>query len=237
MCDLFDGPVFHLGGDEFFPAPWQGTGPDVVSDRTAPQLVAYAREVTGNDAATAHDGYEHYLNELADLVRSKGKRARIFNDDVYPHEGVSRIDPSTEIDVWIRWNATKPTASAYVDAGHQVINGNGDYLYFILTSSGVGEGPYKNPKGIYERWTPRTFMGLAGSAGDYILPADLPVAGAHLSVWCDSPDSMTQDAVATHLQEWLQVFAQQVWGSPRPTATLAELEATVLRKVGTAPLP
>ena len=78
---------------------------------------------------------------------------------------------------------------------------------------------------------------LAGSAGDFILPADQPVAGAHLSVWCDSPDSMTEEAVATHLQEWLQVFAQQTWGSPDPTATLAELEAAVLSRIGTAPEP
>ncbi|GAB3449484.1 hypothetical protein GCM10027517_35800 [Phycicoccus ginsengisoli] len=237
MCDLFDGPVFHLGGDEFLPAPWQGSGADVVSDRTAPQLVAYARQVTGNPTATAHDGYEHYLDELAALVRSKGKRARIFNDDVYPGEGATRMDPDTEVDVWIRWNATKPTAQDYVDAGHRVVNGNGDYLYFILTSSGVGQGPYKNPKGIYERWTPRTFMGRAGSAGDFVLPEDQPLLGAHLSVWCDSPDSMTEAEVARDLHEWLQVFAQQVWGSPRPAETLAELEASILPVVGRAPAP
>ena len=235
MCDLFDGPVFHLGGDEFFPAPWQGTGPDVVSASSAPQLVEYARQVTGRSDATIFDGYEFYLNELADLVRSKGKTARIFNDDVYPGEGVERIDASTQVDVWIRWNTRKPTAGDYVDAGHQVINANGDYLYFILTSEGLGTGPYKNPKGIYERWTPRTFMGAAGSQGDYLLPPDKPMLGAHLSVWCDSPDSMTQAEVAEQLQGWLQVFAQQTWGSPKPAATLAELQATVLPAVGTAP--
>jgi hexosaminidase len=235
MCDLFDGPVFHLGGDEFFPAPWQGTGPDVVSAASAPQLVEYARQVTGDPDATIFDGYEMYLNELGDLVRAKGKIARMWNDDIYPGEGVSRIDPRTQADVWIRWRSYKPTAGDYVDAGHDVINSNGDYLYFILTGGGVGTGPWKNPKGIYERWTPRTFMGVAGSAGDYILPADKPMLGSHLSVWCDDPSSLTQDQVADHLQEWLQVFAQQTWGSPKPTATLEELRTAVLEKVGTAP--
>lgn len=236
MCDLFDGPVFHLGGDEFFPAPWEGAGPDVVSDRTAPQLVRYAREVTGDQAATAHDGYEFYLNELADLVRARGKTPRIFNDDVYPGEGVTRVDPRTQVDAWIRWNDTKPDAGQYVSAGHQLINANGDYLYFILTSEGLGTGPYKNPKGIYERWTPRTFMGVAGSAGDYLLPEDQPVFGAHLSVWCDSPDSMGQEEVARLLQQWLQVFAQQVWGSAKPAPTLEEFETGVAEKVGVAPV-
>jgi hexosaminidase len=46
---------------------------------------------------------------------------------------------------------------------------------------------------------------------------------------------LTQDQVADHLQEWLQVFAQQTWGSPKPTATLEELRTAVLEKVGTAP--
>ncbi|RVU20923.1 hypothetical protein EOT10_26685 [Streptomyces antnestii] len=236
MCDLFDGPVFHLGGDEFFPAPWQGTGPDVISDSTAPQLLQYARDMTGNPSATAHDGYEFYMNELADLVRSKGKTARMFNDDVYPGEGVNRVDPQTQVDVWIRWNPTKPNAGQYVAAGHEVINSNGDYLYFILTSNGLGTGPYKNPKGIYERWTPRTFMGAAGSAGDYHLPEYQPVFGAHLSVWCDSPQSMGQDEVARLLQEWLQVFSQQTWGSPKPVATLDEFRVKVAERVGTAPV-
>ncbi|MEN5075225.1 glycoside hydrolase family 20 protein, partial [Isoptericola cucumis] len=235
MCDLFDGGVFHLGGDEFFPAPWQGTGDDVVSDRTAPQLVAYAREATGDPAATVFDGYEVYLNELADLVRARGYTPRAWNDDIYPGEGVTRLDPGIQADVWIRWNDTKPTAADYAAAGHELVNANGDYLYFILTADGLGQGPHKNPRGIYERWTPRTFMGAAGSAGDFVLPAGTPMRGAHLSVWCDTPDAMTQEQVAAELQEWLQVFAQQTWGSPRTAATLDELRTQVVAVVGTAP--
>ncbi|MGH3588166.1 MAG: family 20 glycosylhydrolase, partial [Pseudonocardia sp.] len=234
MCDLFEGGVFHLGGDEFFPAPWQGDGPDVVSDESAPQLVEYARAATGDGAATAFDGYETYLNELASLVATHGYTPRIWNDDIYPGEGVTRIDPRTQADVWIRWNTSKPTAADYASAGHELINSNGDYLYFILTADGLGQGPSKNPRGIYERWTPRTFMGEAGSAGDFVLPTEVPMRGAHLSVWCDAPGSMTQDEVAAELQEWLQVFAQQTWGSPKPAATLDELRAEVLSAVGTA---
>ncbi|MFD6179083.1 MULTISPECIES: beta-N-acetylhexosaminidase [unclassified Isoptericola] len=235
MCELFDPTVFHIGGDEYFPAPWQGTGPDVISDASAPQLVEYARAATGSPSATALDGYEVYLNEIGDLVRSHGFTARMWNDDIHPGEGVSRIDPRTQADVWIRWNTSKPTAVDYAEAGHALINSNGDYLYFILTSEGLGQGPYKNPRGIYERWTPRTFMGAAGSAGDFELPESVPLLGSHLSVWCDSPGSMTQAEVAAQLQEWLQVFAQQVWGSPRPVGTLDELRARVISAVGAAP--
>lgn len=235
MCELFEPGVFHLGGDEFFPAPWQGDGPDVVSDATAPQLVEYAREATGDASATVFDGYETYLNELAGLVRGKGYTPRVWNDDIYPGEGVARMDPGTQADVWIRWDDSKPTAADYASAGHELINANGDYLYFILTSDGLGDGPTKNPRGIYERWTPRTFMGEAGGGGDFVLPEGVPLLGAHLSVWCDSPDVMTQEEVADRLQEWLQVFAQQTWGSARPTSTLDELRTEVLATVGTAP--
>ncbi|XSS41702.1 family 20 glycosylhydrolase [Propionibacteriaceae bacterium Y1685] len=212
MCPLFDGPVVHLGGDEFFPAPWQGTGPDVVTDAAVPQLGAYAREVTGQEEATALDGYRHHLNELAALVRSHGKRARIFNDDVHPGRGVHPIDPRTEIDEWVRWNDSLPSVLDHLAAGHQVVNGNGDHLYFILTEDGVGQGPYKSPRSIRERRTPRTFPGLAGSAGDIVLPDEVPIIGAHLSVWCDAPDVLTEQEVATQLQPWLEAFAERTAG-------------------------
>lgn len=235
IADLFDGGAFHLGGDEYFPAPWQATEPGVVTDDTAPRLVAYARAATGDDAATAHDGFDTYLNELADLVRAKGYRARVWNDHVRPGGGAARIDPRTQVDVWIRWNRSEPTAADYAAAGHEIINANGDYLYLILTPDGLGRGPNKNPRGIYERWTPRMFMGAAGNAGDFHLPPDTPLQGAHLSVWCDTPDSMTQAEVASQAREWLQVFAQQTWGSPKIAGTLDRLRSTVLPVVGMAP--
>lgn len=235
MMDLFGSPVVHIGGDEYLPAPWQAWDPNAIRDSSAPQLVAWAREVTGDETADVHDAYVLYMNEIGDFVRSKGAVTRMWNDDIYPGQGVVRVDARTQADVWIRWNRSKPTAADYIQAGHSVMNANGDYLYFILTRDGLGTGPHKNPEGIYERWHPRRFMGAAGSAGDFDLPAGQPMLGSHLSIWCDHPPIMTEEEVLERFQEWIQVFSQQLWGSPKPVATLAELRSEVIAVVGTAP--
>jgi len=226
MCALIDGPVVHIGGDEVFPAPWQQADPELISDESAPQLAEYAQQVTGRPDATARDGYACYLNSLAAHVRSIGRTARIWNDEVGPREdGVVAIDSDVQIDHWIRWNRQLPTAANSVEAGHQIVNSHGDYLYFILTPHGIGDGPNKNPRSIYERWTPYTFMGAAGATTDEILAETAPLLGAHLSVWCDTADVMTEDEIGAELSEWLQAFAQQIWGGPHRYATWAELRA------------
>lgn len=235
MIELFDGPVFHIGGDEYLPAAWELGQPHTITARSAPQLVEWARGRTGNPQATLNDAYEIYMNTLGDFVRSKGKIARMWNDDVRPNEGGTRMDARTELDVWIRWRTTYPNAADYVRDGHTVINSNGDYLYMVLTGSGYNPTEKKSPRGVYERWTPRTFMGAAGGASDFVLPADQPMKGAHVSVWCDSPDALTQEQVAFHLQDWLHSFSQQTWGTPKPVSTFAELQSTVVSAVGAAP--
>lgn len=209
MCDLFPGPVFHIGGDEYLPAPWQSTAAGIVTEQSAPHLVDFAREITGDPAATLHDGYLWYLNEIASVVRSHGKTPRVWNDDA--HDGpVVHLERDIQIDVWVRWTERHASASDFVRAGHQVINANGDYLYFVLTEQGIGTGPTKSPQGIATRWTPRTFMGVAGNGADHRLDAEYPLHGAHLSVWCDTPDVLTQDEVAEGLRPWMRAFACSV---------------------------
>ncbi|MGN5732608.1 family 20 glycosylhydrolase [Arthrobacter psychrochitiniphilus] len=233
MADLFPGKYFHLGGDEFFPAPWQGNGPDTVTASSAPQLLSFAAEKVG-PGATILDGYEWYMNDLIALLKTKNKTAKVWNDDVYPGEGILDLDKLAEVEGWIRWNNSKPNAGQISDAGYDMVNANGDYLYFILTGDGVGTGPNKNPEGIYERWNPRRFMGVAGNGGDYDLPADKPLMGAHLSIWSDNPAALTEQQVETAFLAWQDSFAQQMWGSPKLVASYAAFEP-LARSLGAAP--
>ncbi|MFE7295768.1 family 20 glycosylhydrolase [Streptomyces sp. NPDC057579] len=234
MCDLFEASSrFQLGSDEFFPYPWENSP---VTPQSAPQLVAYAHEVGGT---TIYDGFHAYLNELGDVVRAKGKIAAVWNDDINPDNQALPLNKSTEIYIWIRWNQTKPTATDYVDAGYPVLNANGDYLYFIVNTDGScctqHPDPKKSPQGIYDRWTPRTFMGAAGGAGDHILPEGKPMLGAQVEIWCDNPKVLDETEIAEKFVPWMRTFAQQVWGSPKiaPTYDAGFLE--ISDAVGDAP--
>ncbi|WP_312875772.1 family 20 glycosylhydrolase [Arthrobacter terrae] len=233
MADVFPGKYFHLGGDEFFPAPWQTGSADVVNADTAPHLVEYAASVAGR-GATIFDGYKHYLNELIVLLKSRNKTAKVWNDDIYPEEGVLELDKSTEVEGWVRWNRSKPNAGVLADAGYPVVNANGDYLYFILTGEGVGAGLNKCPEGIYERWHPRRFMGVAGDGGNYDLPDEKPLLGAHLSIWADVPNALTQAQVASGFLPWQSSFAQQMWGSPMVVGSYREFTG-IIAAIGTSP--
>ncbi|WP_058234721.1 family 20 glycosylhydrolase [Devriesea agamarum] len=212
MVDLFrsrpaGARVFHLGGDEYFPAPWQEGTDHAFTDEDAPQLGAWAREVTGDQRATMYDAYTLYMNSLADLVRSRGLTARIWNDHVRPGQGVVRLDPQTQVDVWVRWNDTFPSATDIARQGHDLINSNGDYLYIILTEEGIGTGPWKNPQGVKSYFHPRRFMGAAGSHADHDVDASIPVIGSHLSIWCDHPDAVCEQELAAIIPAWLDAYA------------------------------
>lgn len=214
MADLFEATSMHLGGDEYLPAPWEGTGPGTVTTHSAPHLAQWATKRLG-ESASAADALLVHLADLADMLRDRGIRARVWNDEVDPARH-PRLAAETTVHVWVRWNESLPSATDISRGGHPLVNANGDYLYFILTEDGLGTGPTKHPRAIYEKWTPRTFMGAAGNGGDHLLPSDsgADLRGAHMSIWCDHPAAMDTDEIAEALTPWLRAFAQKVWDSP-----------------------
>ncbi|MDI3422170.1 beta-N-acetylhexosaminidase [Streptomyces luteolus] len=227
-ADLFPGPWFHLGGDEYFGYPWDSKR---ITGENAPQLLDYAREEAGPDA-TLLDGFNTYMNGLVDQLASQNKRAKMWNDHVVPGQGLVEIDPRVQVEVWIRWNTDEPTVEDYIRAGYDVVNGHGDHLYFILAPEQQHETGKKSAQGVYDLWNPRSFMHTP--TVDMQLADDAPMSGAHLSIWCDNPGFQTEQQVSDSVRPWLRSFSQQMWGSTKSAPTYAEF-TPLITSVGDAP--
>lgn len=210
---LFPGDAIHVGGDEYFAAPWEPEAHR--SPDRFPGLVAHARAQWG-PAATALDSYAAFMNALAARARELGRQVLIWNDHVVPaseHPCVP-IDHDVVVDVWIRWREWTPSVTDYLASGYDVVNSHGDLLYFVLSHDGVPEPHGRRRFGLMEDlFRPRRFMGLAAQDRHIDVPTvppseHDPVRGASMSVWCDAPDALPERETLALLDTWLVPFAR-----------------------------
>lgn len=213
LLDLFPGPIIHLGGDEFFGAPWEDD--EARHPDRFPGLVAWARQQTGDPTATAQDAYALHVTALAEQVIAAGRLPMLWSDHVVPasEHPVVPVPTTVLLDVWIRWREWTPSVTDLIDSGYRVLNSNGDHLYFVLSADGpIATTGRKSAAGITADFHPRRFMGLAGQGIDQDVPqvpdgTPDPVLGASMSVWCDAPEVLTPEQVWTQLEPWLVAFA------------------------------
>lgn len=213
VAGLFPGDAIHLGGDEFFAAPWEDE--DAQHPERFPSLLAHARSLVG-PAATALDSYALFVNTLAARAIELGRTPLLWNDHVVPasDEPLAPISTDVVLDVWIRWRDWTPSVEDYLRSGYRVINSHGDQLYAVLSE----DGPFA-PHGarrfglLTDTFSPRRFMGLAAEDVHLEVPAVSagtpdPVLGASLSVWCDVPDVMGERELLERLDTWIVPFAR-----------------------------
>ena len=116
MCHVFQStPYFHLGADE---ANIWGLSRD-------PEFAA-AFETYGVDGIEGL--FNHFINELNDKVKSRGKKTIVWEGFNYAKTGNSKMD--TDIAVMMFDNYKHP--QAYMDAGHEVINACWFPLYIVV---------------------------------------------------------------------------------------------------------
>ena len=214
---LFPGEWIHLGGDEYFAAPWEDE--DARRPDRFPSLVAHAREAVG-PAATALDSYALFMNDLAARTLELGRTPILWNDHVVPAREEPLVPITTEavLDVWIRWREWTPSVSDYLDSGYRVLNSNGDLLYFVLSADDPPAPHGRRRSGLLEdTFAPRRFMGLAAQGRHIDVPPvpvgeDDPVVGASMSAWCDAPEVLSEEETLALLDTWLVPFARVMRG-------------------------
>jgi hexosaminidase len=204
--DLFPGPEWHLGGDEYL---------NPVQAAAYPQLAAYARDRAGPTAAT-QDGAVAFLHDLNTFLRARGKRCRMWNDGLAGTRIVT-LDRSISVDWWTDISPLGDPSDVVspldlVADGYRVTNCSyyPTYLAYLSTRQ-----PLPGLKPFYEGWTPARFRGATYATDEVATPyyetAPSRVAGAKMHVWLDEPDSATAAEVARDLAPRLAITAERAW--------------------------
>lgn len=174
-----DSPVFHLGCDEVI--DW---------DR-----VAYlpSRVQTCLSATNQVD----YINDLAEFVEQKGKRARIWNDGCYRKKTENRLKSSIEIAYWTRWHKEMAPVDTFLEHHHPLFNYNDNDLYFVL---GEAAG-YTYPS--VEKLREFTLAKFAQQQWDMTHRSK----GFYFSIWGDHPEALDEDMILTKITPLLTELA------------------------------
>ncbi|WP_172255626.1 beta-N-acetylhexosaminidase [Saccharibacillus deserti] len=207
-AELFEGsPYFHIGGDEFI---------DFGTFASYPQLGLYARETLGIEGGTEVDAYIDYLNKAAERLEARGFTVRVWNDGLYREDLEQRVapKPSMQVAYWTKWDRKMAPAQTFLDQGHEIVNFNDAYFYYVL---GEHAG-YVYPSGakIYDGWHP----GLLPRAGEHEPQEWMPpypegLLGCSFSVWSDKPEAQTIEEVERGLKEPLRAMAEKAWTGER----------------------
>lgn len=204
FAPLFSGSEFDIATDE---------SPTQVAQERCPELVDYAH---AHGLKSTSDIFVNFINDMNSVVRSVGKRTRIWNWwDVNQSPTISP-DKNITVETW-----TSPATGEsqdygpqhYLDKGYDVVASPGDRLYIT-----PGSNLLPDPKGLYEQWTPQE---------------DPHLRGYQISVWADNATSQTDSAFDSYLQRSREAFADRVWGGPR-RGTVADLFARA-DAIGTPP--
>ncbi|MEK3837195.1 MULTISPECIES: beta-N-acetylhexosaminidase [unclassified Paenibacillus] len=203
-AELFAGSrYFHIGGDEFI---------NFAEFDKYPQLAEYARNVLNISGGTGVDTYIDYLNEVAEHLESRGWTVRAWNDGLYRADQTQRVapKPSIQITYWTKWHPMMAPVEDILAKGHQVINYNDGYLYYVL---GENAG-YKYPTGekIRASWHPGLFPARTGEAKqEYTGAYPRELIGTTFSIWSDKPEAQTEAEVAAGLRGPLRAMAELAW--------------------------
>jgi hexosaminidase len=161
--DLFPGPWWHIGGDEFVftEAQWQNY----------PSVSAWAQAKYG-PRANHYDAFFDYINWLDALLRSQGRMTRMWSGHLGGN--IVRLRPSIVNEVWHRGNGVA-TPDDIAAAGNDVLNAMYWPTYYVVSPHWYARPDRPLMKDWYEDWRPWEFDGDVNQpAPDVLARVPLP---------------------------------------------------------------
>ena len=188
VIPIFDGKVFHIGGDEY---------PYDADQAACPELVAYQHQ---RGFAYTGDVFTDFFNTLDAQVRSYGKTTEMWEWWDFNNQKTS-IQPDKDIiiDSWVNNDPSGLAAQ-----GYRVVGTPEMALY---VSAGFGQKPgdygYVDLQNVYENYP---FEHPAG------------VLGYRVSRWSDKAETQSPQWLDFFARRPLQILAERTWGGPRSSS-------------------
>lgn len=202
-AELFSGSkTFHIGGDEFI---------DFNHFEQFPELEAYAKEHLGPECGGV-DTYLDFLNQVIRHVKAKGFQVRVWNDGLFRLNLEEHIplERGIQIAYWSSWDKAMAPLQTFLDRGYEVLNYNGDYLYYIL----LQREDYTDPSAgkIMTEWDPAIFPTHPVKGKQVITEQNSKqFLGCCYSIWSDWPDLQDEAEVIARCRDSLRAFASRCW--------------------------
>ncbi len=192
--ELFPGPYWHGGADEYLHLLNQPALPAEPAYPTYPDLLAYAQAEYG-PTANHKDAYLDFINWMDDLVASHGKQLRIWADGLH---GGSAVTVHADIPVeWWQFNSPNAPASGLLAAGHPIVNAGWNPTYQSAAFYAEWTGQAKNEL-YWDEWEVHEFWGLEDAVTDgltaprdEVSPDEPRNLGSKVHLWYDEPDTIT----------------------------------------------
>jgi hexosaminidase len=185
IVPMFDGPYFHIGGDEY----------QYDADKAAcPELVAYQHE---RGFAYPGDVFVDFFNALDAQIRGYGKTTEMWEWWNFNNQQTS-IQPNKDI-VVDSWVGNDPGALAA--KGYSVV-GTPENTLYVSAGFGqhLGQYGYVDIQNVYENYP---FTHPEG------------IVGYKISRWSDKAEQQSPEWFDFFAHRPLQVLAERLWGGPR----------------------
>lgn len=195
IVDVFEGvSQFHIGADEYF---------EFLDEKDMEYIKA-----KDNPYALM----TQTVNKLAEVLIKKGLDVRVWNDGFYRKNDnkVVSLDPRITVAYWTSWHETMAPVSTFVERGHDLLNFNDNYLYYVLGE----EAGYTYPiaERIENEFSPYMFSKGPGGVAQVIDDEDVEsVVGSYVSIWSDAPEAQSEEEIFEHMKPILEAFMNVTW--------------------------
>jgi hexosaminidase len=184
----FDGPYFHIGGDEYQYDPEKYECPELLEG-----MKKMGYEKPG-------DVFVDFINDMNQHIRSKGKITQVWNWWRFGKDETT-IQPSKDIVINV-WN--KPRQKFIVEDGYKVIITPEEDLYVtpgLADTSGYGT---VKTKVVYESWKPEKRSNI--------------IMGYKVCIWADKAEEQPDNWFEQHSYEPKVVLAEKVWAGAKSSS-------------------